>query len=768
VLVGLWAAVTCSIAVLLGRAGGSNAEALSQLMVGLNALGAGCVVMVWGVQRRGSGSVGELPRMLMALACLLWGLGQVLVAWQVARGTRQSLGPGDLVGAESAPVVVLALLRMPRRSRASRPGVRLAIDAVALSLSCTTLLWWVLFRPLVSRDGQALPIGELTLIFFDLSIAALTLLVAIRDRRDGAGTLAVGAALQAGADLVSVHALAADGSTPWQGSAIWCLAWPVIGLGLMRFRTDFGRFGDSAHQDLGEARATEVSTVLSGAAVVASLIVPAEHRWTPFGIALYVAISLLFGIRGLINNQVRSRLVSDLGTEALRDALTGLPNRRALTARITALEASRPWVLLTVDLDGFKEVNDQMGHVAGDELIAATGAVLSDECPGAGMTARIGGDEFAVLAPGTLEQGEQLAERLSGAVRTALAGQVGVAMSACIGIGRVQLDRAGERHQDRLAAMVESAAALRAAKALGRDRIAAYPGAVEQARERRIVLERRLREVIDHGLLEMHAQPLVDLHTGAVRGFESLARWNDEELGVVSPAEFVPVAEQTGMVVALGEHALRRTLMQAGAGGVLDRGLEVGVNVSPIQLRFPNFAPKVVDLVAEFGIEPHRLVLEVTEAILVDEDDPASGTLARLAEAGVKLAIDDFGTGYSALGYLRRLPVDMLKIDRSWVVAAVTDRRTRDIVGGVVGLAHKLGATVVMEGIEDAETARMCRDLGAHLGQGWLFGRPRPWPVAAAELASGRVKYGPPVQRAASSDAVGRRRRSPDALMQWD
>jgi diguanylate cyclase (GGDEF)-like protein len=466
------------------------------------------------------------------------------------------------------------------------------------------------------------------------------------------------------------------------------------------------------------------------------------------GTSLFLVTVALLVVREAMNSRIRSRLVTWLSTEALRDALTDLPNRRALTTMIRNVDLTTPWVLLTVDLDGFKEVNDLLGPEAGDELIVAVAGALQRTCPASGVVARIGGDEFGVLSPGTVQDGEHLAERLATAVRTTVHDrELGVALSASVGVGRVlpepdaaaSADRPSSGAADveprgRLTALVESAAALRAAKAVGRDQVAVYPGAVEQARQRRLLIERRLRSALDAGTLDMHAQPLIHLRSGRIAGFESLARWTDELLGSVSPAEFVPVAEQSGLITALGEFALRNTLLQARAGGVTGLDVELGVNVSPIQLRLPSFAPMVVDLVAELGLAPRQLLLEVTEAILVDEDDPASGSLAALAAAGIQLAIDDFGTGYSALGYLRRLPVDMLKIDRSWVVASVHDQRTRDIVGGVVSLAHTLGATVVMEGIEDTATARMCVDVGADLGQGFLFGRPQPWPLAAEEL----------------------------------
>jgi diguanylate cyclase len=717
---------------------------LGMALAGVLGVLSGLAVGVFSALRRHQGSRSERPRLLLGSALVVWGAGQVLLSAQLTSTGERTFGTGDVVSTCSLPVLLAALLTMPRHSRTSRPAVRLALDALMVTTSFTLALWWTWLQPALP-DPLHPASGAVTGVAaaaFDVGFASFTLMVWARDRRRGSSAVAAGAVLQAVADIWSLPAVVGGHPLPWEPGAIWCVALPLLGAGIIQYATTPVTHEVSELEDVGESRATMISTVLSILVLAVAAGVARPSQSTPVGLTLAVATLLLFVAREVLNGLIRNRMAHLLGSEARRDVLTGLPNRSAMTARIRSLDLSRPWVLLTVDLDSFKEVNDLLGPEAGDELIGMAGGVLRRHTPPAAMVARMGGDEFGVLAPGTVEEGEWLAERLAQALRCAAAerGGGGVALTASIGVGRVRPDRAEEETassgHDRLTALVESAAALRAAKAAGRDTIALYPGAVEQARRRRLVLERRLQAALRAGTLDMFAQPLVDLRTGRVVAFESLARWTDEELGPVSPAEFVPVAEQTGLVSDLGEFALRSTLLQARAGGLLGTDVGIAVNVSPIQLRDPRFAPMAVELVEELRMSPGQLMLEVTEAILIDEDDPASGSLARLAEAGIQLGIDDFGTGYSALGYLRRIPMDELKIDRSWVVASTTDQRTRDIVRGVVSLAHTLGATVVMEGIEDEATAQMCRDVDADLGQGWLFGKPMPWPVAAAQLTS--------------------------------
>jgi diguanylate cyclase (GGDEF)-like protein len=739
---------------LAARYAGDSGKALGTAVTGMSAFTAGCAIgrSTWRRRR----ARGEAVRGLVAAAFAMWGLGQMLLALD-AGVEGWAFDTGYVCGTTAGALVVVAVVAMPRRSRSSRPALRLALDALLLALSALTAVWWGLLRPALPDPGSigAGAVAMIVMAFFDLMVASLMSLCWLRDRREGALALGLGGILQAAADIHSMTAVLNHQMFPWASDRLWVVAFPLLALGMVQLRVaPAPAEPESVLDDLGESRTTTTVTIIGVGTLTWLLVAPGDHPATDVGAVLLAAVVSLLVVRELLGHRIRNRLVNQLGEEALRDALTGLPNRLGLTHRIQELDLSVPWSLLTVDLDDFKEINELLGDAAGDELIAAVGGLIAANVPDGALVARTGGDEFGVLVQGDVPAGEQVASALARAVRLTLGHQAGVPLSVSVGVGRVlpEAPAAGptepdaddavpallDPRHDRLVALMEATTALQAAKAEGRDRVAVYPGAVENARERRLVIEWRLRRALTEGRLQMHAQPLVDLRSGEVRGFESLARWTDDLLGPVSPAEFVTVAEQVGLVTQLGDFALRATLEDARVGGLFGGPVEIGVNVSPIQLRLPGFAPMVVDLVSELGLPPNQLMIEVTEAILIDEDDPANAALAQLGAAGIRLAIDDFGTGYSALGYLRRFPVDILKIDRSWVVDAFTDQRTRHIVASVVDMAHHLGAAVVMEGIEDDEVAAMCLEVGADIGQGWHFGRPKPWADAVREFTQVR------------------------------
>lgn len=716
-------------------------------MAALIAVATGVVVAGLSIARRVHGSLVEGPRVLLAGAVVVWGVGQLVVASHLGLlkalgvslpGTPWSVNPpqspfgvGDFLAMLAAPLVLVALLRMPRRSASRWPGVRLALDVGLVAVTSTLVVWCtVIERFITVGEGRW---WALAAVVGDLVAASACILVRLREPRVGATILAWGAVLQALADIISIPLVVQERPIPWLSGALWCVAWPVIGLGLQRFWTaPIGDEQASLIEDLGESRVRIVTTAVM-VACAGAVLIGTGHLTTPQPVMLGVTLLVLFILREILEDRLRVRLVSDLAAAALNDALTGLPNRRALVQRLGNLRVGRDRVLLAVDLDGFKDVNDLLGTEAGDVALAGLACLLPRWCPSGAFVARLDGDEFAVLLPATFEEGLQLGERITHEIKAAQAGtRLGMDLTASVGVGRVGTDRS--------TAFEESAAALHAAKAHGGDQVRGYPGDVERARERRLLIKRRLGESLASESLQMHAQPLVELRTGTVYGFESLARWTDDILGCVSPAEFVPIAEDAGLIGALGEFALRRSLQDSVRVGAIANSLKVSVNVSPLQLRSPSFAHLVSEQIADLAVPPQLVVLEVTEAVVVDED--ASTTmLKRLADIGVNIAIDDFGTGYSALGYLRRLPVDHLKIDRSWVLAAARGGRTRQIVNAVIELAHALGVLVVMEGIEDEMTAVICRDLGADLGQGWHFGYPIPWDQAMADAEPLRANH---------------------------
>jgi diguanylate cyclase (GGDEF)-like protein len=721
---------------------------------GVVAVASGVGVSAWWVLARRRGADAPAWRGLFAVAVTVWGLGQVLVFLSAFHGTLGYPVSGDVVSAGAAPIALIALLCVPRTSVSSWPGLRLALDAFVAGMGAALGLRSAL---LTSPNGAVVTDGYGTVIFIvaDASIFCLVLLATIREVRSRLGPAVVGVGFHCVADITALYA-AADGvrDFPWFTNSLWCFCWPLVALAIVRYRPRSAHDADSAEFDRREAMASHTATVIGVLFVSVTLLSTRQvlvEPGTPLLLGLIVGV---IGVREVVGNVLRVQLTRNLREQAHRDPLTGLANRRALTSRIARVDDERSWTVLTLDLDGFKQVNDVLGHQAGDALLVAVARAIRRTCPPEGLVARLGGDEFAVLSPGDLDEGQRLGERLRDAVGVAIERHSqGLATSASVGVGRlVRAYQATSASDDRLTGIVESAAALRVAKAAGRDRVEVYDADVAAARERRLVLEQRLRQAVADRALESYGQPVVALDDGRLRGFEALARWTDAELGVVSPVEFIAVAEQTGLIIELGEHLVEVTFARAREAGAFAAGLTVAINVSPIQLRVPGFADLVRHQLDRHEVPAGLVTIEVTEAILVADDDPALRTLAELGDLGVDIAIDDFGTGYSALGYLRRLPVQVLKIDRSLTTDLRAEPKTHAIVDAVVGMAHQMGIRVVMEGIEHEADAEACRAVGADLGQGWLFGRPVPWGEAAdliaAEVARGGVALPAPRQAA--------------------
>ncbi len=728
---------------------GTAADLFALGMPGLVALASGAVVVAVS-SGRVEGHPYEAFRLLLGCAVLIWGVGQLTLGLDHLDGGTGYPALGDAISALAAPIGVIALIRAPRNSSGDWPGIRLGLDALLLASGVTLLCW----RTTLVSAGQAITGGAVIngiIIFADCAILGIVLLVCLRDTGCRLWPGLLGAVLHGLADL-SMMLLAYDGPArlvPWESMALWSLAWPLIAIGLVRYRRSNPTADSDGTRDRQEVLAAQVTVMLTFVAVAAALTLARPQGTDAMArgsLVLFAVLGLLLLARELISAYLRLRLTQRLRSQAFRDALTGLPNRRALMERIEELHhGSRPWAVLTLDLDGFKEMNDLLGQGGGDRLLVAAARALREFGSAEVMVARIGADEFAVLAPGDLGDGEVLGERLRSAVGTALEREApGTGMSASVGVGRLvrsdllQIGDGAVARSDgnRIEGLAESAAALAAAKATGRNSVEIYTGPVAALRERRLRLEHRLRLAIAAGSVHTVGQPIVDLRDGRLLSFESLARWTDEELGPIPPDEFIAVAEQTGMVVALGEQLLSETLTAATRAGVFEAGLSVSVNASPIQLRAPGFVDLMRYHLSRLEIPARQVVVEITEAILVDEGDPAINVLAELRSLGVELAIDDFGTGYSALGYLRRLPVQVLKFDKSLTQSLNSEAKTVAIVDGVIRMSHRLGIRVVMEGIEEEHEAEQCRAVAADRGQGWLYGRPMPWPQVAEAVAA--------------------------------
>jgi diguanylate cyclase (GGDEF)-like protein len=435
----------------------------------------------------------------------------------------------------------------------------------------------------------------------------------------------------------------------------------------------------------------------------------------------------------------RDRLTSLLGSlryQATHDELTALGNRALFTDKIDEALASRGEgvAVVMVDLDRFRDVNDSFGHDMGDRLLRAVGVRFHRACGRQNVVARLGADEFGVLlAHGG---GETAALAVVDALRAALAAPVDVdgrllQVRASFGVAVAGTDRrtAAELVRDAdvaLSAARDTAPPSTADGSAG-TRVAVFEPAMHERTRDRTELSADLVGAVERGELELLYQPIVDLATDAVHGVEALARWNHPVRGLVPPTVFVPLAEATGSIVPIGRWVLREAVTQlARWRAEFPDGypLSLEANLSPGQLADPGLVPAVAALVAETGLDPRDLTLEITESSLVEDLDAALRPLRQLGAIGVRLALDDFGTGYSSLTYLRRLPVSMLKIDRSFVADSDAAEPARVLLAGITALGTGLGMQVVAEGVETERQARQVREAGCHLGQGFLWARP--------------------------------------------
>jgi diguanylate cyclase (GGDEF)-like protein len=681
---------------------------------GTTAVGGGTMVLLRSLPLRR----GELFRILIGAAAVVWGAGQLLVGVLVANGATYPTA-GDLLSALAGPLAVAALAVAPRRASEPMAGLRLVSDTLVIGGIAAAVVWRLGFLSRVDPHSQGAVVGA-SIILVELSVAALLFICALRELDSGMVMAAAGVALFVASDIWTQHAVIVPGGRwPWPAMAVTCVAWPMICAGLLRISAHPADLPDR-DRAASEHRRNVVLTVTL-LALLAVLFAALARAGAVDPVTIVLAGVCVVGVtsRDLVTaRQARSMLhrVSEL---AYLDPLTGAANRRALLEALAAAEG-RTW-LLTVDLDNFRSVNQLLGHAGGDALLQRAAEQLADAA--AAAVFRLGGDEFAVLVEGDEADASRLAGRLLVALRLAALSVPGVgrvALSASVGVAEVT------HPTQPLEALSRSSTAMQAAKSAGRNRWALYSGAVAERSERRRLVEVRLREALRRGELTVNAQPVVHLDTGRIAGFEVLARWTDAELGRVGPEEFIAIAEATSLIIPLGEHVLDLAVAAAARHRIGRRDLTIGINVSPVQLRIPGFADALLARLVAHDVPPANIVVEVTEQVFVTEDDAAEVELARLVAGGVHVAVDDFGAGSASLGYLRRIPARILKLDRALVASVLTDPRSAAIVTSMARLGAETGLDVIAEGIEDEATAAACMAAGIPYGQGWLFARDVP------------------------------------------
>ncbi len=635
-------------------------------------------------------------------------------------------------------VVALATLRRLLRLRGTHDPDA-ALDVAVVTVGAALLSISYLVAPAIEHStlpGWAAVVVAIYPVL-DVALLALLALLAFTARRRSPSLMFVAGAM--------VSLLAGDVGYNLLGSQGVLTAPPVFDA---PYLVAFGLLGASAlHPSMRSVVAGHHERVQAWSwqrllVLVPALLVPALLIIPDANLPLVVRFLQALGAAGLtaamivragraVREQSESRRVFE--HLATHDALTGLANRPALNDRLEQeLSLGRLVNVLFIDLDGFKLVNDSWGHAVGDEMLLQVAERLRRHLPPDVLVARAGGDEFILVTPIRQHdpEGTVFAEHVIAELSQPYSLSVGdVVVTPSIGV--VSSATAGEHTADALVRDADTA--MYRAKDAGRSRAVAFDPAMGEVVRSRVTLDRALRQALGRGEMDVAFQPLVELATGRLLGFEALARWNRPDDGPSTPDVFIAAAEENGLILPIGDFVLGRALAALSTWrSATPWAVGVNVNVSGRQLKDPGFTARVLAALAQHEVPASALRLEVTESTLVGDDPTAATSLRDLEHAGVSISVDDFGTGYSSLSYLSHLKVHELKIDRSFVAGLTTRPEDHAIVRATVAMAAALGLTVVAEGIETAEQRAALIELGIARGQGWLLGRPVPAAEAAA------------------------------------
>ncbi len=491
-----------------------------------------------------------------------------------------------------------------------------------------------------------------------------------------------------------------------------------------------------------------LSLILPALAAPAVILMAAPHMGYAERLVVAVAIPAMVAtllVRAVSAVRGYTRVQEVFRHQALHDALTGLPNRVHLSERVEAMLAARrrddpPVWLLFLDLDGFKFVNDSWGHETGDRLLVEV-AYRLDTLAGPGDTvARIGGDEFVVATQRAREGAVELAELIQEALREPIE-VIGLELVVTVSIGMAEATTRGAAE----ALLRDADTAMYRAKGDGRDRWMVFDASMRQSVRDRVEIELALRHAVPRRQLWIAYQPIVDVCTERTVGAEALLRWSHPVRGPISPAEFIPVAEETGMISEIGAWVLTESVRQLARWqeqGLVQQDFYMSVNASTRQLRDHRLRDVIAAVLAETGLEPSLLTVEITESVMMDHSEAVSDVLLDLRSLGLRLSVDDFGTGYSSLGYLSRFPVTGVKVDRAFVDGLGDDPGDEAIVRAVAAMAGALDLAVVAEGVETTEQRDILGRIGVEQAQGSLWGRPVDGGAFAASYGAARVQAG--------------------------
>ncbi|MEZ5265299.1 MAG: EAL domain-containing protein [Acidimicrobiales bacterium] len=696
------------------------------------------------------------------------GLAAALVLFLVGGGVRQAVGsygdlsPGrnlvpDFIVVPGYAVVAVSIAGFIRaRSGRHRHDLDALLDSAVVALAALALAWVHLISPALRHEAATLGVRLSLAIYPPLSVflAAMTVRVSFTaGARSSAAQrlfLAMMCFMVLG-DTVQTFGDSHLADIP-KDLADLPYAFAFIAFGATCLHPSMRTLAHPVPSD--ETSPVRRRLVL----IVASLAVPAvltqlrtdangDERLVLGAVVVLLTLAAAWRVARAVHQQAASQAL--LRYQATHDELTGLPNRAMLLEHIerarSGIARGERAAILFLDLDRFKAVNDTSGHSAGDAFLIAVAHRLRNTLDPADVVARIGGDEFVVVLRSVPDGAGAMAraERLRRAFEQPFEVQ-GLELYSTVSIGMVLLEADEREAADALLQNADTA--MYEVKAAGGDGVAVFDAAMRDTLRERLQLERDLRHALEHGELQVYYQPIVSLAGERLEGFEALIRWAHPTRGLVPPVLFIPIAEESGLIVDIGTWVLHEAMRQLGSwrtNGTVGSGIYVAVNLSARQLRDPHLLDEVHGALDAARLPPEALCLELTESLLMEDPDAAIAVLEQIRAQRVKLSIDDFGTGYSSLSYLRRLPVDTVKIDKSFVDGLGRhDSAEATLVAAIVAMAGALRMATVAEGVERDEQATVLREMGATRAQGYLYGRPYPADVIPA--AVDKLRHGAP------------------------
>jgi diguanylate cyclase len=698
------------------------------------------------------------------------------VVWQVATAMASAFLVANIAGSvggdppsgasaivENAALLVgqgllFAFLVAFTRRRRGRNVASTIADAGIMALAGWLVVWVAFLEPTIAAAQGSVVATIAQGLYQPLSIGSIFLLAMLlyadTFRSPAVWMLSGVISFTVAGDVTyALEAAGHTGSHHIVGDTLYLLAYLCAGALLMH---------PSLHSLLeptpvGEPRNKTPRILLSSSSMLIPIAVLAFgnprntlDQWVRFVSAVVIVVAVI--ARVVVTLRATTASQTQLLAMAQHDPLTGLPNRVLLGEQITgSLHDSwrtntRPTVLF-IDLDRFKNINDSLGHAVGDEVLRLVGRRLRLALPERVIVGRISGDEFMALDPGVQSTGEAMAfaDLVLSVFREPFhvgAGDLYVTASVGLAIANNSAT-ADELHRNSDTAMYR-------AKEAGRNCVAVYDDTMHERVSHRLQIESALHRALDRRELILNYQPIVDLTTMDVVGFEALMRWHLSDGRLISPAEFIPIAEDTGLIISIGSWALLEALTQLDGwirSGVCAPDASMSVNVSPRQLRDPHLISAVSEALLRSSISPSQLWLEVTESVMIDEPEQALAVLRRLRALGVRVAIDDFGTGYSSLNHLRRFPLQRIKIDRAFIAGIADDDSSRSLVRTIIAMADSLGLEVVAEGVESRRQLELLQAMDCAKAQGYLLSIPVPGDAMRATI-DGMRRPGPPVDYA--------------------